>query len=60
MANMTTYNSLKREAERQSARLAFTLDPFAQRILRSSINDIVEAMKAYPHNLIWVSAGAKG
>lgn len=50
---MTTYNELKREIERQSARLAFTTDPQNAQILACSIKDLIAALKAYPHGLIW-------
>lgn len=52
---MTTQKSLKQEIERQSARLLFTTDPTAQKILRSSIADLIEAFKVYPAGLVWAA-----
>lgn len=50
---MTTQAELKAEIERQAARLNFTSDPFARKILKRSIADLIDAYKVYPAGLVW-------
>lgn len=50
---MVTEKSLKQEVARQCARLAFTTDPFAIRILSASIADLVALIERYPQGLVW-------
>lgn len=53
---MTTYNELKSEATRLAARLAFTTDPQAKRILTVALADVLDAIKVYPAGLLWAAA----
>ena len=50
---MTTSKDIKTEILRQQARLAFTTDPQAQRILSASIADLLAMLTLYPTGLIW-------
>ncbi len=52
---MTTQQELKAEIVRQTARLQFTTDPWVQKILRTSIADLVETYHRYPNKLLWVA-----
>lgn len=50
---MTTYNELKAEAARLSARLAFTTDPQNLRILTVALADVLAMLPKYPQGLLW-------
>jgi len=53
---MTTYNDLKNEATRLTARLAFTTDPQNQRILAAALADVIAMLPKYPAGLLWCAA----
>lgn len=52
---MTTYNQIKAEAERLTARLNFTTDPTNRRILETAIGDLVKMLGKYPAGLVWMA-----
>ena len=51
----TTQADIKSEIERQSARLAFTVDPTHKRILTASLADLLALYKVYPET-VWAAA----